>query len=483
MLGVNSPLLRGEDQKEEESDEKEEENDDLAADLRAAAPGAIILTLRFFRNRGVHAPESLRRQISAIREAVRPVIEPITVEKEQEEAGDFLLVGIDHEGGFVQHLPPPGFTLLPTFGALGRACAKLPYTPNDAPSDNDDDDDTGEGDNSGQASDDPTPRDARGLAREVGAVAGRELSAVGIDWSFGPVVDVRTTAGYHFRTIERTLNCLGDPEHPNAWVEPSAATVEWIGQLGAEVIRGMQASGVAACPKHFPGMGATDDDSHVEVPRVLSFVAETHLPPFATAFGVGGAWSTMTNHAFYDDLDADNVATLSSVVLSEILREQLRFEGVVLSDDLGMRGVMEGRTVGEVAVDALNAGVDCLMFSFRWRPSEENRAEEAVRAICDAVAEGRLSRQRLQEAHDRIADMKQRIRISRQQPAYAQAQLEYPPSCEFHKVVANAAGSLAGVDTNPSPPSTVGSDAGDHGSRAESRHPSLLGRVKSWFRS
>ncbi|HEY3493403.1 MAG TPA: glycoside hydrolase family 3 N-terminal domain-containing protein, partial [Polyangiaceae bacterium] len=178
-----------------------------------------------------------------------------------------FLVSIDQEGGKVARLRN-GFTPLPAFRALGET------------------------------------RDAE-LARELGAVIGRELAAVGIDWNYAPVLDVDT-----------------NPDNPVIGERSLAREPELVARLGVAFAEGLGASGVAACAKHFPGHGDTRQDSHFALPRLPHSTErrrEVELVPFVAAVGAGIP-SIMTAHIVFEALEPDLPATMSRHVVGELLR-------------------------------------------------------------------------------------------------------------------------------------------------------------------
>ncbi|HSN14432.1 MAG TPA: beta-N-acetylhexosaminidase [Anaeromyxobacteraceae bacterium] len=261
-------------------------------------------------------------------------------------AGRPLLVSIDQEGGRVARLrSPQGFTELPPMRALG---------------------DSGD----------------EALAREVGALLGRELRAVGIDQDYAPVVDVDT-----------------NPANPVIGDRALSRDAAEVGRLGAAIARGLQSEGVAACAKHFPGHGDTSQDSHKDLPRLphaRERLSRVELLPFR-ALARAGVASVMTAHVVFEALDARRPATLSPEVM-RLLRDEVGFDGCALSDDLEMRAVAEHFPLEEAAPGALAAGVDGLLVCHS--AGVQHRAVDLVRA---AVEDGRVARERLREARTRIA--------------------------------------------------------------------------------
>jgi beta-N-acetylhexosaminidase len=261
-------------------------------------------------------------------------------------AGRPLLVAIDQEGGRVARLrAPEGFTELPPMRALGEL---------------------------GDAA----------LAREVGALLGRELRAVGVDQDYAPVVDVDT-----------------NPANPVIGDRSLSRDPEVVGRLGAALAQGLQSAGVAACAKHFPGHGDTSQDSHKDLPRLphaLERLERVELAPFR-ALARAGVAAVMTAHVVFEALDPRRPATLSPEVM-RLLRDRVGFQGCAISDDLEMKAVAEHFPLEEAAPGSVAAGVDALLVCHT--PDVQHRAIDLVRA---AVEDGRISRARLAEARARVS--------------------------------------------------------------------------------
>ncbi|MEX1324608.1 MAG: glycoside hydrolase family 3 N-terminal domain-containing protein [Synechococcaceae cyanobacterium] len=220
---------------------------------------------------------------------------------------------------------------------------------------------------------DRAPGRALALAERYGRCTGRDARAVGLNWVLAPVCDVNN-----------------NPSNPvinvRAWGEDPATA----GALAAAFSRGLQASGVLGCAKHFPGHGDTTSDSHLELPVLPHSRARleaVELPPFRAAIAAG-VGAVMTAHLSLPALDPDRPATLSSAVLGGLLREQLGFTGLVVTDALVMEAIAGRYGTGEAAVLALEAGADLVLM-----PAD---AHAAIAAIAVAVAGGRLSRERLE---------------------------------------------------------------------------------------
>ncbi len=250
---------------------------------------------------------------------------------------------IDQEGGRVARIPsdPP----LPSMLALGAA-------------------------------DDP------GLAERAGFVLGTTVRSVGANVDFAPVLDLALDAR---STVVGTRALGDDPER--------------VAALGAALVRGLARAGVAAVPKHFPGHGATAEDSHTALPVVLAGLETLRARewlPFARAFAAG-APAVMTAHVLVPGLDEVRPATLSARVLRDVLRDELGFTGVCFTDCLEMAAVAARFGTARAAVLALGAGADALLVSH-----DLGLAEAARDAVVAAVRSGDIPLARVEEAAGRV---------------------------------------------------------------------------------
>jgi beta-N-acetylhexosaminidase len=225
------------------------------------------------------------------------------------------------------------------------------------------------------------------LTEAVGRWVGHELAAVGVTLDLAPVADVNS-----------------DPDNPVIGTRSFGADPERVAAHVAAWTRGLQATGVAACAKHFPGHGDTATDSHLALPRIdvdADTLAARELVPFDAAVEAGTA-AVMTSHIVVPALDPDRPATLSPLVLG-MLREVLEFDGVIVSDALDMAGASAGIGIPEASVRALAAGCDLLCLG----PDKPASLVTDVRdAIVAAVEDGRLAPERLAEAAQRVRTMR-----------------------------------------------------------------------------
>jgi len=237
------------------------------------------------------------------------------------------------------------------------------------------------------------------LAERYGRCSGREARAVGLNWVLGPVCDVNNNADNPVINVR-------------AWGEDPATA----GALAAAFLSGAQAEGVLCCAKHFPGHGDTSSDSHLELPLLehsRERLDRIELPPFRQAIAAGVA-SVMTAHLLLPSLDAERPATLSPAVLTALLRQELGFNGLVVTDALVMEAISGRYGAAEAAVLALEAGADLVLM-----PAD---ADAALDGIVAAIQSGRLSESRIEASLER-----RRLALARcgspQEPAAAAAPL------------------------------------------------------------
>ncbi|MFI9581937.1 glycoside hydrolase family 3 protein [Streptomyces sp. NPDC052236] len=264
-----------------------------------------------------------------------------------------LLISTDQEHGIVARVGAPA-TLMPGAMALGAS---------------------------------PSPSHARTAAR----IAGAELAAMGIVQNYAPVADVNV-----------------NPANPVIGVRSFGADPRAVARLVAAQVRGYQSAGIAATSKHFPGHGDTTVDSHTGIPVITHTRRqweEIDAPPFRAAIAAG-IDSIMTAHIQFPALDPSNdPATLSRPILTGILREELGYDGVVVTDALNMQGVRDKYGDHRVPVLALAAGVDQLL----------NPPDLAVawNGVLDAVKSGEISVARIEESILRILRLKEKLGLFR----------------------------------------------------------------------
>src|SRR5215831_8351228 len=229
------------------------------------------------------------------------------------------------------------------------------------------------------------------FAEKLGAITADEARAVGVHWDFFPVADVNSNPD------NPIINTRSFGEEPNQ-----------VGELVAAFIRGARAHGMLTTAKHFPGHGDTATDSHLGVAKVegdLPRLEGVELPPFKQAIRAG-VDSVMVAHVSAPALDPDpnTVATVSKKVVTGLLRDELGFKNVIITDAMEMRGLTslypagQGSPMARAAVDAVKAGDDVLL----W-PTD---VDGAVRGIVSAVRSGEIAESRIDASVKRILEMK-----------------------------------------------------------------------------
>jgi beta-N-acetylhexosaminidase len=261
-------------------------------------------------------------------------------------------VSVDQEGGRVARLKAP-FTEWPPMATLGR---------------------------SGDVA----------LAERFARALAAELQSVGITLDYAPVLDIHT-----------------NPKNPVIGDRALADTANQVARLGAAIVRALQGEGIAACGKHFPGHGDTSTDSHFELPLVEhppERLRDTEFAPFRAAIDAGVA-TIMTAHVLVPSLDEKRPASLSRRIVHELLREELKFDGVILSDDLEMKAVAAEFDVPSAAVMAIQAGCDGVLIC----SGDHDTQAAALEAIIHAVEDERVPLARIEDALKRQRRAKERF--------------------------------------------------------------------------
>ncbi|HKM43761.1 MAG TPA: beta-N-acetylhexosaminidase, partial [Limnochordia bacterium] len=267
-------------------------------------------------------------------------------------SGSGLIIAVDQEGGTVARLTA-GVTVLPSAMALGAI-------------------------------------DSAEITEKVCAVAGLELRATGINMNLAPVVDVNN-----------------NPLNPVIGVRSFGENAESVARLGAAAIRGYQRH-VAAVAKHFPGHGDTDLDSHLALPVIQHSrerLDQVELLPFKEAIAQG-VTGIMTAHVVFPAIeDTPGLpSTLSYQVLTKLLREELGFEGLIMTDCMEMAAIKETYGTVEAAVMAIEAGADMVLIS-----QTEELQSSAFTALVAAVRSGRIAEERIDQSLARVRRAKEAL--------------------------------------------------------------------------
>jgi beta-N-acetylhexosaminidase len=240
------------------------------------------------------------------------------------------------------------------------------------------------------------------LAREIGALVGRGLRALGINWNFAPVLDVNN-----------------NPANPVISDRSFGQDPKQVAALGLAWAEGLISAGVAACAKHFPGHGDTHLDSHLALPTVtrnLEGLEEYELVPFRAAVATDLP-SIMTAHIIYPAIDPEFPATLSKKILTGLLRERAKYNGVIVTDSMGMDAIDKNYGRGEAAILSILAGAD--MIEALGSQESQIQTFEALEA---ATRDGRISPERIQESCERLQNLAKRFPIAPLE--YTQSQIK-----------------------------------------------------------
>ena len=290
-----------------------------------------------------------------------------------------LWLSVDQEGGRVARLRKP-FTEWPPMAVLGRS-------------------------------------GSTDLATRFAAALAAELRAVGITLDYAHVLDIHT-----------------NPKNPVIGDRALAEDAAMVGRLGAAIVRGLQENGVAACGKHFPGHGDTSVDSHLDLPLVEhppDRIRRVECVPFREAIAAGVAF-IMTAHVLVPSLDEERPATLSPRIVQAILRDELGFEGVILSDDLEMKAVAKTYAIPDAAVQAVQAGCDGVLIC----SGDVDAQAATLEALVHAVEGGRIPFKRLEDSHKRLRRAKERFLAAPVAQGRPQVRLRHVLGCDAHQRVA-----------------------------------------------
>lgn len=307
-------------------------------------------------------------------ESVAQIVE-LTNDLQRCSAHSPLLIAIDQEGGRVSRLPKE-FTIFPPCEVLGRCHSSE-------------------------------------LAYAAAATIAKELRSVGINMNMSPVLDVNS-----------------NPANPVIGDRAFGSTPDLVCELGLATIRGLQENHVVACGKHFPGHGDTSADSHKELPIVTApreRLEAVEFPPFKHAAAHGVA-TMMTAHVLYRALDDRHPATLSPAVIGQVLRGDLEYDGVVLTDDLEMHAIIDHYGIEDATVRSILAGCDMALIC-----KDRDREVAAITALDKAVADGTVTVERLDRSLARIARLKQRFLLPARPVTVSDARLVV--GCRTHRAL------------------------------------------------
>ncbi|WP_313892010.1 beta-N-acetylhexosaminidase [Psychrobacillus sp.] len=267
-----------------------------------------------------------------------------------------LFIGVDQEGGRISRLPE--LQKLPTSGKIGQQ-------------------------------NDPA------LAYNIGTLLGKELKAFGFNLDFAPVLDVNS-----------------NPKNPVIGNRSFGNSSEIVSSLGIQTMKGIQSENIISVVKHFPGHGDTDVDSHLELPVIsksLEDLSNLELIPFKNAME-DGADVVMIAHILLPKIDPNFPSSMSHEVITGILREQLQFEGVVITDDMTMNAILGNYTIEQAAVGAVRAGNDIVLVAHEY-----TNVVIAIDAIVQAVKNGEIPEERINESVNRLLLLKEKYKLNNEE--------------------------------------------------------------------
>lgn len=265
-----------------------------------------------------------------------------------------LFIGVDQEGGRVARMKAP-FTQWPPLATLGKL-------------------------------------DSTSVAFKFALDMGAEMRAVGINTDFAPCVDVYTNPA---NTVIGDRAVSGDPEQ--------------VAKIASALVRGYIKSGIIPCAKHFPGHGDTLADSHDELPvedTDLEVLKNRELVPFKKVFRAR-LDMVMTSHIKFSKIDPEWPVTMSEVFIKQMLRQELRYRGLVVTDDLDMKALSAHHTVEQIAVRSLVAGCDILLFCNKF-----DHPQIALDAIQKAAKDHVVSAKQIDESYNRVVALKKDVLTS-----------------------------------------------------------------------
>ncbi|MDU0330834.1 beta-N-acetylhexosaminidase [Paenibacillus sp. 3LSP] len=230
------------------------------------------------------------------------------------------------------------------------------------------------------------------LAGQIGEIIGKELAGFGLNLDFAPVLDVNS-----------------NPDNPVIGDRAFGTKPEIVSRMGIAVMKGIQEQGIIPVVKHFPGHGDTSVDSHLGLPVVehdLDRLRKLELVPFKQAIQEG-ADVVMIAHLLMPKLDPDHPASFSKAVIHDLLREELGYEGTIISDDMTMGAIVEHYDIRDAAVQFIQAGGNIVLVG---RDAEKEK--QVIQALRDAVNSGKISTETLDERVYDVLKLKQKYQLS-----------------------------------------------------------------------
>ncbi|GGH77639.1 beta-N-acetylhexosaminidase [Pullulanibacillus pueri] len=264
-----------------------------------------------------------------------------------------LFISVDQEGGDVERMPNT-ITSLPANAKVGQL-------------------------------------DDQDFSKEMGQVIGKELQAFGFNMDFAPVLDIK----------ESEQAAIGNRSF--------SSDKKIVSQLGVATMKGIQSEKVVPVVKHFPGYGSVTVDAHADLPQInygLKRLEAEDWAPYKQAIA-SGADAVMVTHLMVPQLNAKYPASMSQTIMTDMLRNKLKFKGVVITDDMTMGAIEKHYPVDEAAIRSIKAGADIVLIAYH-----KNEQLGALNALKKAVHDGDISMKRIDESVARIMMLKQKYKLS-----------------------------------------------------------------------
>lgn len=264
-----------------------------------------------------------------------------------------LFLSVDEEGGKVSRMPKE-FKGLPTNKVIGQ-------------------------------------RNNKDFSKKVGETIAKEIKSFGFNMNFAPVLDVNS-----------------NPNNPVIGNRSFGANPEIVSNLGTATMEGIQSENIIPVIKHFPGHGDTAVDSHIGLPRVdndLKRLESLELVPFIEAIKEG-ADAVMVAHILLPKIDKENPSSMSKTIITDVLRTNLKFDGVIITDDMTMGAIINNYNIGEAAIKSVKAGSDIVLVCHGY-----DNEIGVINALKDAVSKGEISEKRIDESVYRILKLKEKYNL------------------------------------------------------------------------
>ena len=229
---------------------------------------------------------------------------------------------------------------------------------------------------------------------EIGNIIAEELKSFGLNMNFAPVLDIHS-----------------NPKNAVIGNRAFGSDEKVVSEMGVQMMKGIQSGEVVSVVKHFPGHGDTTVDSHIGLPVVehdLDRLKRFEWIPFMHAIS-NGAEAVMVGHILFPKIDSQNPATFSKILITKWLKEELKFDGLIITDDMTMGAIIKNYHIGDAAVKSVLAGSDIILVAHEYE-----KAKEVMQALKEAVANDRITKNRLDESVYKILQLKEKYKIKDQ---------------------------------------------------------------------